>query len=78
MVNSISINDELNEFKSQAKKFGKVITKIEKIGNGNMSAFRVFYHEKDHDDLKEQFFWRHDMNKLLKIFEEEYHKTVGL
>lgn len=67
----ISVNDELQEFKQQARTYGKQILNIEKVGNGNMSAFRLFYKDPGSEEIKEQFFWRHDMQKLLDVFEAE-------
>lgn len=71
-METISVNDELQMFKQKAKSFGKQIHKIEKIGNGNMSAFSVFYSDENSTEIKEQFFWRHDIEKLLNIFEQEF------
>ncbi|WP_222165772.1 hypothetical protein [Edaphocola aurantiacus] len=67
----ISVNDELQEFKKQARNYGKQIINIEKVGNGNMSAFRLFYKDAGSETVKEQFFWRHDMQKLLELFAKE-------
>lgn len=71
MSHHTSINDELQEFKKKALEYNKQIFKIEKIGNGNMAAFRVFYKDTNDNTLKEHFFWRHDMDRLLQIFKEE-------
>lgn len=70
-MDHISVNDELQDFKRKAKAFGKQIIRIEKVGNGNMAAFRLFYRDPGSDLTKEQFFWRHDIQKLLDIFEKE-------
>ena len=67
----ISVNDELQEFRNQARTYGKQILKIEKVGNGNMSALRLFYKDAGSETVKEQFFWRHDMQKLLDVFAAE-------
>jgi len=58
----ISVNDELNGLKSRMQALGLRVTKFEKIGNGNMSAFRVYFYYPDDDVLQEGFFWRHDMD----------------
>lgn len=64
----ISVNDELQQIKVIAKNYNKEVVKIEKVGNANMSAFKIFYKEKNSEEVKENFFWRHDMEKLISIF----------
>ncbi len=76
MMDYISVNDELQLLKKRAKELGKNVKKIEKIGNGNMSAFRLYYTENNEEEMKEQFFWRHDLEKLIEVFEKEYHKKI--
>lgn len=61
---SYSINDELHEFKQRLAVRGILIHKIEKVGNGNMAAFKIFYSIPHMQEMKEAFFWRHDMDKF--------------
>lgn len=65
----ISVIDELNELKDRLKTLGLEVHKFEKIGNGNMSAFRVFYSLPNVEEVKEGFFWRHDMETFEKKME---------
>lgn len=74
MNDFISINDELLIFKNKAKECGLVVSKIEKIGNQSMSAFKAYYKEPNNDEEKELFFWRHDLDTILTKLEEKYLK----
>jgi hypothetical protein len=67
----ISVNDELQELKQVARQYNKTIVKIEKVGNGNMSAFKIWYQNSGDDTVLETFFWRHDMEKLISLFKQE-------
>ena len=67
MYDFTSVNDELQEIKTAAKVAGKHVIRFEKIGNGNMAAFKMIY--KDHaeaTEIKEAFFWRHAMDAFLE------------
>lgn len=67
MYDFTSVNDELQEIKIAAKAAGKHVIRFEKIGNGNMAAFKMLY--KDHADaaeIKEAFFWRHAMDAFVE------------
>lgn len=67
MINDfISVNDELQELKRRMKKAGKDVIRIDKVGNGNMSAFRILYKEDDSETVHDNFFWRHDMENFLQ------------
>jgi hypothetical protein len=64
----ISINDELQEIKAVAKANNIEVKKIEKIGNANMAAFKIYYTLPGNEDIKDNFFWRHDMDKIIQFF----------
>lgn len=74
----ISVNDELNDLKSRLAELGAKVHKFEKIGNGNMSAFRMYFSYPHSDAVHETFFWRYDMDtfeqKLIKKIKEETHR----
>jgi hypothetical protein len=66
MYDFVSVNDELNEIKNAALAAGKHEVRFEKIGNGNISAFKMIYKDASNDeDFKEDFFWRHAMDEFL-------------
>jgi hypothetical protein len=67
----ISINCELQDIKKRIAALGKHVIKIEKVGNGNMSAFVLYYQEQQETQVKQQYFWRHDVERLISIFEAE-------
>jgi hypothetical protein len=67
----LSVNDELQDLKKAALKYNKTIIKIEKVGNGNMSAFKIWYKNNNEEAIQENFFWRHDIEKLILLFERE-------
>lgn len=71
MQQPYSINDELQALRQKALALGKTIVRVEKVGNGNMAAFRVFYRDTGSETLKDTFFWRHDEEKLLDFFRNE-------
>lgn len=64
-----SVNDELLALKKRIRALGKEVVKIEKVGNGNMSAFELFYREPGATEVKQTYFWRHDIENFLKKLE---------
>lgn len=64
----ISVNDELQEVKKRIRAMGKEVVKIEKVGNGNMAAFQLFYRDANSDTVKTTYFWRHDVETFLEKF----------
>jgi len=71
MMDFVSVNDELQALKLKAREYGKEIIRIEKAGNANMSAFKVFYKNNNEDTIRETFFWRHAMDRLIAQFASE-------
>lgn len=70
MYDFTSVNDELNAIKFAAKQAGLTVLRFEKIGNGNMAAFKMIYKEGELE--KEDFFWRHAMDDfLLKLKQKQ-------
>lgn len=68
-----SINDELIAFKKRVQEKGIVIEKFEKVGNGNMAAFKMSFHLKNNEtNSKEVFFWRHDLDN----FEQQLYDWI--
>lgn len=67
-----SINDELQDFKQRMQQLNVQIIKIEKVGNGNMAAFKMLYKTPENETRQEAFFWRHDMDR----FEEKLKKSL--
>ncbi len=65
----ISVNDELQALKKRVRALGKEVVKVEKVGNGNMSAFELFYRDAGSQEVKTAFFWRHDMDSFIEKFE---------
>lgn len=66
MYEFTSVNDELNEIKDAAKQAGLIVLRFEKIGNGNMAAFKMIYKRNNStDEIREAFFWRHGMDEFL-------------
>lgn len=65
MHDPISINDELQDLKKQVRSYGKEVIRIEKVGNGNMAAFKMYYKDAGSETMKELFFWRHNTERLL-------------
>lgn len=61
-----SINDELNDFKLKMKSAGIQIISMEKVGNGNMSAYKMSYTFPNDPTIREDFFWRHDIETFEK------------
>jgi len=72
----LSVNDELQDLKKAALKYHKTLLKIEKVGNGSMSAFRIRYQNDGEETVHETFFWRHDMEKLISLFEREGCRAI--
>lgn len=67
MSDFISVNDELNEIKKVAQTMGKHVIRFEKIGNGNMAAFKMIYKDQaESETINEAFFWRHAMDEFLE------------
>jgi hypothetical protein len=64
----ISVNDELQDVKKRIRAMGKEVIRIEKVGNGNMSAFQLFYREAGGTEVKTTYFWRHDVEAFLEKF----------
>lgn len=64
-----SVNDELLALKKRIRALGKEVVKIEKVGNGNMSAFELFYRDPGETVVKQTYFWRHDMEQFIKQLE---------
>ncbi|MBL7704883.1 MAG: hypothetical protein JNM21_04970 [Taibaiella sp.] len=64
-----SVNDELLALKKRLRALGKEVVKIEKVGNGNMSAFELFYREPGQTEVKRTYFWRHDIENFIKQLE---------
>lgn len=62
----VSVNDELQDLKKRLSALGKEVLKIEKVGNGNMSAFELFYRDAGKAEIRTAFFWRHDMERFLE------------
>ncbi len=65
-----SINDELNDFKKRVQALGIKIVNFEKVGNGNMAAYKMRYEHLATGSSYEDFFWRHDLN----TFEEKLNQ----
>lgn len=65
----ISVNDELQDLKKHVRALGKEVVKVEKVGNGNMSAFELFYRDAGSETIKTAFFWRHDIDNFIAKFE---------
>lgn len=61
----LSVNDELQILKEHARKLGKNVISIEKVGNGNMSAFNIRYCNQGEDRIRTEFFWRHAMDAFI-------------
>lgn len=59
-----SINDELHDFKLAMKENEIHILKFEKVGNGNMAAYKMQYKLPNDNTIKEDFFWRHDIENF--------------
>lgn len=70
-----SINDELQDFKARIKSYGIHILKFEKVGNGNMAAFKMQYRLPSDHDIREDFFWRHDLDVFEKKIKEAVHRV---
>jgi len=67
MYDFTSVNDELQEIKIAAKEAGKHVIRFEKIGNGNMAAFKMIYKDDANaTETQEAFFWRHAMDDFLE------------
>lgn len=66
----VTINDELQELKQRVRALGKEVIKVEKVGNGNMAAFKLVYCEPNTTEPITTFFWRHDMDNFLAKFEQ--------
>lgn len=62
-----SINDEFQAFKERLNALGIVVHKIEKVGNANMAAFKVRYQLPREIHIREDFFWRHDLDSFEKM-----------
>lgn len=73
----ISVNDELQAFKKRISALGKEVVKIEKVGNGNMAAFELFYRDAGRPEIKTAFFWRHDMDNFVEKFEAKAIQGQG-
>lgn len=65
-MEAISINDELLLLKQHLRKSGLIVVGIEKVGNGNMAAFRLSYRKDAEEESKQTFFWRHDLDRFIE------------
>ena len=72
-ANMVSILDELQDFKQRMKALQLDILSFEKVGNGNMSAFKMRYRLPGSTEEHEHFFWRHDMDR----FEEKLKEAIA-
>lgn len=70
----ISINDELQELKKSLAELDLSVLKIEKVGNGNMSAFRLELLNNKTKDKEVHFFWRHDMETFISKMKNSHQK----
>ncbi|HRP90864.1 MAG TPA: hypothetical protein PKX92_12600 [Edaphocola sp.] len=67
----ISINDELQSLKKELIRLGFINIKVEKVGNGNMAAFKVMYQRAAGAPIENNYFWRHDMDKFIESLQSK-------
>ena len=69
-----SVLDEFQVFKDELAQFNIVVHKIEKVGNGSMPFYEIFYTSPRYAEEKRLYVQRHELDKWLEKFKTEYAK----
>jgi len=67
-----SVFDEFLNFKNELAKFNILVNKIEKVGNGSMPLYEIFYTSPRYEEEKRLYIQRHELDKWLEKFKTEY------
>ncbi|HEY4540735.1 MAG TPA: hypothetical protein VIG94_12110 [Faecalibacter sp.] len=67
-----SVLDEFQNFKNELAQLNIVVNKIEKVGNGSMPFYEIFYTSPRYTEEKRLYVQRHELDEWLKKFKEQY------
>lgn len=69
---SESVLDEFLVFKNELARLKVIVQKVEKVGNGSMPFYEVFYTSPRYQEVKRLYVQRHDLDEWLEKFKEQY------
>lgn len=67
-----SVLDEFQFFKEELAQLNIIVQKVEKVGNGSMPFYEVFYTSPRYQEVKRLYVQRHDLDEWLEKFKKEY------
>lgn len=67
-----SVLDEFEQFKNELTKLNIVVNKVEKVGNGSMPFYEIFYTSPRYTVEKRLYVQRHELDEWLEKFKEQY------
>lgn len=67
-----SVLDEFQAFKDELAQWNIIVHKIEKVGNGSMPFYEVFYTSPRYTEVKRLYVQRHELDEWVEKFKAQY------
>jgi hypothetical protein len=69
-----SVLDEFLVFKEELAQLNIRVNKVEKVGNGSMPFYEIFYTSPRYPEEKRLYVQRHELDDWLEKFKAQYRK----